>query len=163
MQIPYRHFLLISCFTLLLYGCHEAQKPTLEPVPVTTVIVQPTNVPAVLEYVGVANSSHLVEIRARVEGYLQKIAYKEGEMVHEGDLLFQIDPKPFEAVLAQAKAVEEQQKAVLWQAQRALERFTPLYEQKAASKRDLDNATAQVMGAQASVDGSLRRHLFRWS
>lgn len=150
---------LITIFTFialafLLHSCKETPPPQIPPPPVTTIIIKRQDVPAILEYVGVANSSHLVEIRARVEGYLQTIAYKEGELVQENQLLFQIDPKPFEAVLAQAKAVEDQQKAALWEAQRALERFTPLYEQKAASRRDLDNATAQVMGSQASVDAA---------
>lgn len=142
-------------FILALSGCKEKpHTPTLPPPIVSTTIVKRETVPAILEYVGVANSSHKVEIRARVEGYLQKIAYKEGELVNVDDLLFQIDPAPFLAILAQNKAVQDQQEAALWVSTRALERFKPLYEQKAASKKDLDDATAQVMGSQAAVDAA---------
>jgi membrane fusion protein (multidrug efflux system) len=121
---------------------------------VSSLVVKKQTVPAVFEYVAVAQSSHLVEIRARVEGYLDKIAYKEGDTVKEGDLLFQIDPRPFQAALAQAQAVLAHQKAALWESTRSVDRFTPLYEQKAASQRDLDNAIAQKLGAQAAVEGA---------
>jgi membrane fusion protein, multidrug efflux system len=132
----------------------EAQPPAPPPPAVNVVTIRPQTIPAVFEYVGVAQSSHLVEIRARVEGYLEKIAYREGDLVHANDLLFELDSKPFLAALAQAKAVEEQQEALLWDAQRAVERFKPLYEQKAASKRDLDNALAQEQGAKAAVNAA---------
>lgn len=121
---------------------------------VTVITTTEREVPALFEYIGVAQSSHLVEIRARVEGYLDKIFYREGELVEQNELLFQIDPKPFEAALADAKGVVAQQQAVLWEAERALERYKPLYTQKAASLRDLDNATAQVMSAKASLDSA---------
>ena len=120
----------------------------------TTVTVKPQDIPANFEYVGITQSSHLVEIRARVEGYLDKIDYREGEMVKEGDLLFEIDPKPFQAALAQAKAQEEQAKAVLWEAERSTARLKPLFEQKAASRRDLDNAIAKEDSSKASLDAA---------
>jgi len=150
----YRWPVLLLTLVLFVGGCHEAPPPQRPPPEVSTIIIKTKNTPATLEYVGVANSSHLVEIRARVEGFLDKIAYQEGLPVKANQLLFQIDPKPFEAALAQAVALKEQQAAVLWQAQRALERFKPLYEKKAASLRDLDNATAQAMAAQAAVDAA---------
>ncbi len=96
-------------------------------------------------------SSHEVEIRARVTGYLEEIAYIEGSYINKGNLLFQLDPRPFQATLAQAKAQVAREQAVLWEAQRAVARFKPLYEQKAASQRDLDNAMAQEMSAIAQV------------
>jgi len=146
---------LCMCLLILIVtGCHEQPTPKMPPIVVTVVTAEEKEIPAVFEYIGVANSSHLVEIRARVEGFLDTIAYKEGLLVHENDLLFQIDPKPFEVALAQAKALEEQQAAFLWQAQRALDRFKPLYEKKAASLRDLDNATAQALSAQATLDAA---------
>lgn len=147
----------IQLFFLLviaLCGCKKEAAPPHPETAVTVLTIEPKTVPAVFEYVAVAQSSHLVEIRARVEGYLDKIAYKEGSLVKEGDLLFQIDPRPFEAALAQAVAVEQHQKASLWESTRAVERFTPLYAQKAASLRDLDDATARQLEGQAAVEAA---------
>lgn len=142
-------FLLMAC---LFEGCHEKKAASeIPPVEVTVEKVEPQTVPAVFEFVGVTQSSHEVEIRARVTGYLEEIAYLEGSFVHKGDVLFQLDPRPFQAALAKEKAQVAKEEAVLWQAQRAVKRFKPLYEQKAASQRDLDNAIAQEMSAQAAV------------
>lgn len=140
---------------LLVSSCETQKKPAEErAMPVTVVTVEPKTLPAVFEYVGVAASSHPVEIRARVEGYLEKIAYQEGEPVKAGDLLFQLDPRPFIASLDSAKGLLARYEAELWRAQQAVARFKPLYEQKAASKRDLDNAIADELSSQANVDSS---------
>lgn len=137
---------------LCMSGCHKA-KPAFQmpPVDVTVEQIEKKTIPAIFEYVGVVQSSHEVEIRARVTGYLETIGYLEGSFVKKDDLLFQIDPRPFQAALAKAQAQLAGEQAVLWQAQRAVKRFTPLYEQKAASQRDLDNALASQMSADAQV------------
>lgn len=139
-------------FPMLLVGCHKkkAASPP-PPVEVTVVVIEPKTIPATYEYIGVVESSHEVEIRARVTGYLDTIGYLEGSFVHKNDLLFQVDPRPFQAALAKAQAQLAREEAVLWEAQRAVKRFTPLYEQKAASQRDLDNAIAAQMSAEAQV------------
>jgi membrane fusion protein (multidrug efflux system) len=148
-------FVFFLVFFSMVVGCKSKQAPPARPdVTVTTVTVEKADIPADFEYVGITQSSHLVEIRARVEGYLDKIDYTEGEMVKEGDLLFEIDPKPFQAALAQAKAQEAQQVAVLWEAERSTARLKPLFEQKAASRRDLDNALAKEDSARASLDAA---------
>ena len=136
----------------LLAGCHKEQSAfQLPPVQVVVEKIEAKTIPAVFEYIGVVQSSHEVEIRARVTGYLDTIAYLEGSEVEKGALLFQLDPRPFQAALAKAKAQLAREQAVLWQAQRAVKRFTPLYEQKAASQRDLDNAIASEMSADAQI------------
>ncbi len=136
----------------LLVGCFgkrpNFQRPTLE---VTVETIQTQTIPAIFEFVGVIQSSHEVDIRARVTGYLDTIAFVEGSEVRKGDLLFQIDPRPFQTTLAKNRAQLAREEAVYWQAKRAVERFMPLYEQKAASQRDLDNAIAQQMSAEAQV------------
>lgn len=143
----------VALVLCLLTSCKQKQAPPPPQITaVSTITIQQQNVPAEFEYVGVAQSSHLVEIRARVEGFLDEIAYQEGQVIHEGDLMFQIDPKPFEASLAQAKAVREQREAVHWEAERTVERLKPLYEQNAASRRDLDNAIAQELATKASLE-----------
>ncbi len=144
----HRFFLLII---LVLCACNKAEKPP-QGIPVTTYKVEPQTIPAIVEFVGVAESSHLVEIRSRVEGYLWKIAYKEGSFVNEGDLLFQIDPRQFEAAVDEVKGELARENAALWASEQAVERFLPLYEQKAASKRDLDNAVARRLANEATVE-----------
>lgn len=128
--------------------------PAQRAVPVSTVIIETKTIPADFEYVGVAESSHLVEIRARVEGYLDEIAYKEGHLVKKDDLLFQLDPRPFQASLDTARADLERSKAVLWDASRSVERLKPLYQKNAASQRDLDNAISQELSAKAEVEAN---------
>lgn len=145
----------LACLWLLFLfsSCGDSHKnlPQETGIEVTAFKVEPATIPASFEYVGIAQSSHLVEIRARVEGYLDKIAYREGDLVYEGDLLFKIDPRPFKAAVDNAKGLLDRYKAELWNAQQAVARYKPLYEQKAASKRDLDNATAQELASQANV------------
>jgi len=140
-------------FLLILSSCGEKKEsPATQAIEVTAYTVHPETIPAEFEYVGVAQSSHLVEIRARVEGYLDKIAYKEGEQVKKNALLFQLDPRPFIAALDSSKGLLARYKAELWNAEQAVNRLKPLYEQKAASKRDLDNATASELASLANVD-----------
>lgn len=150
------NWLFLILTTLVISSCNRDEKSTQAPPPmeVIAMTIVPRTIPATYEYVGVAQSSHPVEIRARVEGYLDKIAYTEGSLVQQNQLLFQIDPRPFQAALDSAKADLERQKAVLWNAQRARERFEPLYKQNAASRRDLDNSIAQELAAIADVDAS---------
>ena len=132
----------------------KAAAPERPPVGVTTVKVEPQTIPAVFEFVGFVESSHPVEIRARVEGYLDTIGYTEGSLVNAGDLLFQLDPKPFIATLESAKGFLAQNKAQQWRAEQDVKRLKPLYEQKAASQRDLDNAVAAQLAAEAAVYSS---------
>ncbi len=121
---------------------------------VRTLVVQPQTIPVVFEYVGMAQSSHLVEVRSRVEGYLEEIAFQEGTLVKKGSLLFMLDLRPFEASLENAKGDLARQEAVLWNARRTTERLRPLYEQNAASQRDLDNAIAQELAGEAAVQSA---------
>lgn len=135
-----------------LNGC--AKKPVkkeITSIAVTTFCVTPQTIPANYEYVGVARSSHPVEIRARVEGYLLDIAYKEGTEVCKDQILFHIDPKPFEAALDEAQGELAEKQALLWNAKRNVERLKPLFDQNAVSRRDLDVAISQELATQAQV------------
>lgn len=145
----------LSClFLLFLFGCQPTEKPSVPPVGVTDYTVEPKNIPVVFDFVGFAESSHPVEIRARVEGYLDKIAYEEGRLVKEGELLFQLDPNQFQAKVEQAKGEVLKQEAILQNAILTVNRLTPLFEQKAASKKDLDNAVASKLSAEASLQSA---------
>ncbi len=144
---------------LLFSGCQEKKEKSdnnalLE---VTTVTVKNETLPADFEYFGFAESSHPVEIRARVEGYLNKILYKEGRDVKQGDNLFEIDPLPFQAAVNNALGDLKAQEAILWEAAVTVDRLRPLYEKKAASQRDLDNAIATKLAAEASVESAQAR------
>jgi membrane fusion protein, multidrug efflux system len=144
-----------TALTLLLFslfGCSSSEEvKKIPPVVVTAFTVEPKTIPATFEFVGVAKSSHPVEIRARVEGYLWSIDYTEGSAVKAGDLLFQLDPLPFEAKKQEAESEVAREKAILWRAQRSLDRMSSLFDKNAVSQRDLDNATASVLTSEAGV------------
>jgi membrane fusion protein (multidrug efflux system) len=155
MRMDCRLYYFISSFFILGFlfgGCQKKKTvPQRPPVEVSIMKIEPKTISPVFEYIGMVQSSHEVEIRARVTGYLETIAFLEGSFVEKGNLLFQIDPRPFQAALAKTNAQLAREQSVLWQAQRAVKRFTPLYEQKAASQRDLDNSIAAEMSAEAQV------------
>lgn len=153
-ELMTRIFFTALC-TLLLTSCSDkGATPKRLPPEVTTITVTTQTVPADYEYVGVAQSSHLVEIRSRVEGYLEEIAFEEGTLVKRDDLLYTLDLRPFQAALDNANGILAQNEATLWNAKRTTERLKPLYEKKAASQRDLDNAIAQELSSAASVESA---------
>ena len=131
----------------------KKEAPAPPPPPVVTVmeIVQ-KDVPVAFEYVAQTQSSHLVNIQARVSGFLDKRSYAEGSVVKEGQILFQMDPKPFQVQLAQAEAALAKQEAALGTARLNLERTKPLTEQNALSQKDLDDATGQYQSAAAATE-----------
>lgn len=146
----------VFCLIFLLFcGCSKetSSRPKF-PTQISTYKVETLTIPANFSYVGRTQSSHLVEIRARVQGYLEEINFQEGAMVKQGELLFVLDPKPFEAALDSAIAVLNEQKALLWKAEQDELRLKPLFEQKAASKKDLDGATSQVLATKAAVEAA---------
>ncbi|MFP6560515.1 efflux RND transporter periplasmic adaptor subunit [Paraburkholderia sp. B3] len=110
------------------------------------------DVPVVFDYVGQTESSQQVEIRARVNGFLEKRVYQEGSLVHEGDVMFVMDKKPFQAALDAAQAEYAQQKARLDTAQANLNRVRPLAAKSALSQKDLDDSIGQQQAAAAALD-----------
>ena len=103
------------------------------------------------EYVGRIRAQQFVEIRARVEGFLEKMMFEEGTYVRKGQPLFIIDPKLYQARANKARAQLNKDKAMALKAERDLQRIRPLYEQNAASQLDLDNAIASYESATAAV------------
>ncbi len=140
---------------LSLHGCaqeKEAQAPS-STVPVVSVLeIIPRDVPVDFEYVARTQSSHLVNIHARVSGFLDRRVYTEGAPVKEGQALFKMDPKPFQVQLTQAEAALAKQKAAFETARQNLARTKPLTEQNALSQKDLDDATGQFQSTAASVE-----------
>jgi membrane fusion protein, multidrug efflux system len=137
----------------------EAPPPPERPAPVVSVVtVTPQTIPLTPSFVAQTESSRQVNIVARVSGYLDRIAYEEGELVKDGQVLFQLDPKPFQAQLDATRGELQSQQARLKTAKANLGRVKPLTEQNALSQADLDRAqgefdaaTAAVYAAQAKV------------
>jgi len=116
--------------------------------------VTPTTIPYSPTFVAQTESSRQVDIVARVSGFLDKIAYLEGDLVEEGQVLFQMDPKPFQAQLDAAKGALAQQLARLQTARQNLARVKPLAAENAVSKKDLDDAVGQAQAAAAAVESA---------
>lgn len=125
--------------------------PTPLPPVVSVVEVVPRDVPVAFEYIAQTQSSHLVNIQARVSGFLDQRVYTEGAVVTEGQVLFQMDAKPFQVQLAQAEAALAQQEAALETARLNLVRTKPLVAQDALSQKDLDEATGRYQSAAAAA------------
>jgi membrane fusion protein, multidrug efflux system len=137
----------------LLAGCEKkapvaAERP---PVEVTVTKVAPRDAAVSYEYVGQTQSSHQVQIRARVNGFLDRRLYTEGSVVKAGQPMFQQDPKPFQAQLDAAKGALAEQQARLQTANDNLAQVKPLAALKALSQKELDDATGQQQAAAAAV------------
>ncbi len=145
-------FIIVSAAFLLL-SCKSEKKTSETPPPVVTVInVSRRDVPVSFEYVAQTQSSHLVNIHARVSGFLDKRMYTEGSVVKKGRILFRMDAGPFRIQLDQAEAALAKQEAALETARLNLERIKPLAEQKALSRKDLDDATGRYQSDAAAVE-----------
>ncbi|MBP3537339.1 MAG: efflux RND transporter periplasmic adaptor subunit [Muribaculaceae bacterium] len=127
-------------------------RPAPESLPVVAVeTVKTENVNIYGEYAGRIRAQQFVEIRARVEGYLERMLFAEGTYIEKGQTLFIIDPKLYQAHANRARAQLNKAKAQALKAERDLNRIKPLFEQNAASQLDLDNAVAAYESATADV------------
>jgi membrane fusion protein, multidrug efflux system len=111
------------------------------------------DVPIYLDGLGTIQAFNTVTVTARVDGELQKIAFEEGKMVNKGDLLAQIDPRPFQAALDMALAQKAKDEAQLQSAKADLERYLTLAPENLASKQILDAQRASVAGLEAQIKG----------
>jgi membrane fusion protein, multidrug efflux system len=129
------------------------QAPATGPAPilVTVTPVKRADFPVVLQSIGQVQAFNTVLVRARVDGQIMKIAFDEGQMVKQGDLLAQIDPRPFQAALDQAVAKKAQDEANLANAKLDLTRFATLAKQDFATKQQLDTQNALVLQLVASI------------
>ena len=116
--------------------------------------VRTRNVEVYGEFPGKIRAQQFVEVRARVEGYLEKMMFAEGTRVNKDQVLFIIDPKQYKAQVDRAEALVAKNKAIALKAERDLARIKPLFEQNAASQLDLDNAVAAYESAKADVNVS---------
>ena len=142
------HLLLVP---LILVGCAKKQAPAPPPPVVQVLQVAPGNAPRDTEIIGQLDSPQNVEIRARVEAFVEKVLFTEGTVVKEGDSLFLLDKKPFLERKAAADAMLAEAKASLKKYETDVARLKPLAEKRAIPQQDLDNALAAVDVAKASV------------
>ena len=113
------------------------------------------DVPVYLDLVGQTQGFQDVDIRARVEGFLETVNFREGSFVRKGDLLYQVDPKPLQATLAAARADQATARARLAKANNDVARYTPLVSKQAVSREELDNAVAAQAAAGSQVDAAI--------
>jgi membrane fusion protein (multidrug efflux system) len=143
-----------AALALTLGACSKPPPPPPPPPDVVVAEVVQKDVPVFQEWVGTTEGNISAQIRARVQGYLQKRTYEEGSLVHTGDLMFVIDPRPYEAALAQAKGDLGRAEAALTKTQQDVARYTPLAAQNAISQEELDNAVQASRAAKAAADSA---------
>ena len=154
--------LLVIAWRTLIYKPADAATRTSPPaIAVDTAAANHTDVPIYLQGLGTVQAFYTVTVTARVDGELQKIGFTEGQEVHKGDLLAQIDPRPNQAAYEQAVATKAKDAAMMENAQRDVARYALLQPQDLASKQTVDTAralldqlTAQVQVDQAVIDNA---------
>jgi RND family efflux transporter MFP subunit len=167
-MVPRRYFvgggLLLLLIVALVIGAVHPYKHALGSAPVAlpdveVLQVQQEDVPIYGDWIGTLDGLVNADVRAQVTGYLMKQGYQEGSFVRQGQLLFQIDPRPFQAALDQVEGQLAQAKAMLANAQAVqrrteldVERYTPLAKEQAASQQDLDNSVQNNLAALATIE-----------
>ncbi len=149
--------LLLAALTLCTSGCKKAAPSAPPPPTVTVLTVTATNAVLTAEFIGQLDSPQNVEVRARVEAFVDKVLFTEGTEVNEGDPLFQLDKKPFLEQLAAANGMLAEAQAALAKYRADTNRLTPLARAMAIPQQDLDNAVASVAVGQASVQSAEAR------
>ncbi len=146
--------LVVGLMTTILPACGKKEQAKGTPPDVAVAEAAQKDVQVEKEWVGTMDGSVNAVIRAQVQGYLVRRDYTEGQLVKKGQMMFEIDPRTFQAALDQAKADLAQKKA-RWDTTKAnLARIRPLAEQNAVSKKDLDDAVGNEQSANAAVDAA---------
>jgi membrane fusion protein (multidrug efflux system) len=148
---------LVALAAIAALGAACADPPAAAPPPPPEVYVMPVvqqDVPTYLELVGQTRGYQDVDVRARVEGFLERVHFQEGSLVRAGAPLYDIDRKPLEAVVAAARADQATAEARLAKAENDVARYTPLVARQAVSQRELDDARAERDAARSQVDAA---------
>jgi membrane fusion protein (multidrug efflux system) len=133
-------------------SCSKPPPPPPPPPPAVKVaVVVQRDVPIYVEAIGQTRGSTEIEVRARVEGYIDSVNYQEGGFVKKGQLLYTIDPRPFQASVAQAKGVVAQAEAQLARAAQDVALYEPLVAKNAISRQEYDTAVQAKRAAEASL------------
>ena len=150
-SLPALSLLLVSLLVISGCGGVKASAPSPKPPEVQVVDVLQMDVPIVTEWTATLDGYVNAQIQPRVSGYLTRQDYKEGSYVHKGQVLFEIDPRPFVAALDQVKGQLAQAEAALVKAQQDAKRDQPLAEAKAIAQSQFDNDIQAELGAKAAV------------
>ncbi|MCF8366711.1 MAG: efflux RND transporter periplasmic adaptor subunit [Bacteroidales bacterium] len=146
---------IVVIFVIMVTGCGEKKQQQVQAAPKIPVVnVEHMDVPVYQEFVGQISGFQDISIRARVEGFLEGIHFKEGGPVKSGQLLYTIDPQQLQAKVAAQMSNVAEATTMLAKAQSDLNRIRPLAENNAVSKSDLDAAVAQFEAAQASLEAA---------
>jgi membrane fusion protein, multidrug efflux system len=140
--------------TLIAFGCSKPAPPAAQPPNVEVAEVIKRDVPIYVEAIGQTRGQEEVEVRARVQGFLESVAFEEGSAVRKGKLLYTIDPREYEAAVSQAKGRLAQAQADLARYDQDVARYQPLVEQNALPKQNLDTAVAQANAGRANVEAA---------
>jgi membrane fusion protein (multidrug efflux system) len=141
--------------TLFVISCGKKEAPPAPPPPeVKVAAALQKTVPVYVENIGETLGAADVEIRARVEGFLETVNFQEGSFVSKGQLLYTIDPQPLNAALAQASGQLAESQARLAKAQQDVARYKPLVEQNAISREEYETSVSAEEAAAASVDAA---------
>ncbi len=135
-------------------ACSKKEAPPPPPPEVKVATVVQRDVPVYVEAIGQTRGSTEIEVRARVEGFLETVDYREGSFVQKGQLLYTIDPRPFEANLARAKGQMAEAEAQLARATQDVVRYEPLVAKNAISRQDYETAVQVKRAAEASQDAA---------
>jgi len=150
LKIEFGVFLFAAAAVFCLAGCKPKPRATPPPL-VEVVVVAQADVPIYHEWIGSLDGLVNAQIRAQVSGYLMAQNYREGDQIKKGDLLFEIDPRPFQAALDQAKGLLAQAEARRGKTELDVERFAPLVKVKAVSQEEYDDAVQANLEAKAAV------------
>lgn len=135
----------------VLTGCHKEEAGPPPPMPVKVATVEVRDVPIYSEWVGQTRGGEEVEIRARVEGYLERVVYKEGTFVKRGQVMYIIDPLQYSANVSVARGQLAEAEANLARSQQDVVRYKPLVEQNAISRQEYETAVQLEKASLASV------------
>jgi len=143
----------LAAAVLAFWGVSCKEKPAAKPAPpkVQVLTISPRDVPVFQQWIGTLDGYPNAQIRAQVSGYLLKQNYTEGSRVKKGDLLFEIDPRPFQALLDQASAKLAQDEAAFGKTELDVKRYTPLAKDQAISQEELDDAVQSNLMAKAAI------------
>ncbi len=145
--------IILACMgvVVILTGCEQNVEGPPSAIPVRVIALETRDVPVYSEWVGQTHGGEEVEIRSRVEGYVERVSYKEGTFVRRGQVMYVIDPLQYAANVNVAKGQLAEAEANLARAEQDVARYTPLVEQNAISRQEYETAIQMARASRASV------------